>query len=345
MARGQLLLPLALLLSACRGDGAPAVRVLSSADTVISDASEVLAVPVDLVVDPGGRLYVLDESLAQVVRLEPGGARTLLGRPGAGPGEFRAPRALDVRGDTVRVDDRGNRRVVVFDGAGSVTRTYSLPERLPGTAAFGPGGQMTVTTLGFTAAGLAQRLDPQGVPVLTYGELVAHASGFWNFTNMKADVRRGRVPNVLRNHAFPVMGQDGGSWLVLAAEGEVRRFDAAGRQLWTRRVSLPEVKRIREQFFAANRAEPNRAAFHALQIFVDAVAVGDALWVLVGNTDDEPSSVLVLSGDGTVSRRYQVPGLSGARSLAVDPQRRRLYLTSPSAAAVVSAQIPAEGGE
>ena len=204
---------------------------------------------------------------------------------------------------------------------------------------------MTVATLGFTAAGLAQRLDAEGLPVLTYAPLVARASGFWNFSDMKDDVRRGRVPNVLRNHAFPVMGEDSGSWLVLVAEGEVRRFDADGRQRWAQRVSVPEVERIREQFFAANRAEPNRSAFHALQIFADAVAVGDALWLLVGSADDEPSSIVVLRADGTVSRRYQMPGLTGARALAVDPQRRRLYLTSPSAAAVVEVLIPGEGRE
>ncbi|MET0397993.1 MAG: hypothetical protein ABW277_14425 [Longimicrobiaceae bacterium] len=327
-------------LAACRDTGGPPAVVIARADTVVTQASELLGVPTDLAVDHAGRLYVVDQGMSRIVRVEPGRGFALLGRAGQGPGEFSMPQGLSVADDTLRVDDRGNQRVVVLDGAGKPARSYSVPPRLPGVMAFGPGGDAAVATLGFTPAGLAQRIDSRGRPVQTFGRLVAPHVGFWNFTAMKAEVRRGRVPTALRNNAIPVLGEDGGAWLVLAAEGEVQRFDAAGRRRWARPVTTPEVDRVRDRFFALNRAENDPAEFYMLQFFSDAVAVGDMLWVLVATAEDEPAAVVVVDGRGAVQHRYVVPALPGATALAVDAARRQLYLTSPASAMVVRVALP-----
>ncbi|HEX2205990.1 MAG TPA: hypothetical protein VHG91_21925, partial [Longimicrobium sp.] len=244
-------------------------------------------------------------------------------------------------GDTLRVDDRGNGRVVVMGAGGEVARSFVLPPRAPGAMSFGPRGEVAVGTLGLSVSGLAQRLGPEGEPLGSLGALVAPPVALWDFTAMKADVRRGRVPAALRNAALPVLADDGGAWLVLAGEGEVRRYDAAGRQVWARPVRAPEVDAIRHEFFALNRAETNPAGFHPLSYFADAEAVGDDLWLLVGTPDDAPSAVLVVDEGGAVARRYLLPEVRGARSLAVDPVRRRLYLAIPTAGAVVSVALPA----
>ncbi len=328
-------------ISACKEDVGSPVQVLTRAEVLVPDTSEQLSVPVDLALDGAGRLYVLDQGYSRILRVATDGVRKLIGQAGKGPGEFTAPAALDVRFDTIRVDDRGNGRVVVLDSAGKSVRTYPIPPRLPGQMAFGANGEAAVATLGFTPAGLVQRLDSHGTPVQTYGALVATPRRFWDFSEMKAEVRRGRVPSALRNQAIPVVARGEGTWLVLVAEGEVRRFDATGGQRWARRVLSPELDRIRERFFTTNRAEKSPSAFHPLQYFADAVGVGDELWLLIAMPESEPATIVVLDSSGVTARHYRVPALPGARALAVDEARRAIYLTSPASAVIVRAELPA----
>jgi hypothetical protein len=282
-------------------------------------------------------VYVLDQTLARIVRLDGGRAR-VLGRRGHGPGELESPLALAVRGDTVQVDDRGNRRVVVLGADGAQLRSFPLPPRLPGPMGIGPGGEVAVGTDGLSHA-LVGLLDARGEHRGTLGQLAAPATPVWDFTAIKAQISAGRVPSVLRNATQPVLAE-GGSWLVLVSEGEVQRYDAAGRVLWTRRLQTPEMEAIRGAFFAANRAETSPSAFWPLTYFADADPMGDDLLLLLNTPDEEPSALVVLGPDGTVTRRLVLPAVHGARDLAVDPARRRLYLSVPSSASVVSVPLP-----
>lgn len=325
--------------TACGGGEIPRVELLAGVDTMVTPESELLALPADVEVDTHGRVYVLDQTLSQLVRLD--GSRTeVLARRGHGPGELESPLALGVRGDTVQVDDRGNRRVVVLDTDGVYGRSFPLPPRLPGAMAIGPQGEVAVGTDGLSPS-LVGFLDPRGEMRGSIGQLAAPAAVVWDFTAIKAQIRSGQVPSALRNSTQPVLTERG-SWLVLVSEGEVRRYDAAGRALWTRRLKTPEMQAIRGAFFAANRQETSPAAFWPLTYFADADPLDDELLLLLNTPDDEPSAVLVLGPDGTVRRRLVLTGVQGARDLAVDAVRRRLYLSVPSSASVVSVPLPAK---
>jgi peptidylamidoglycolate lyase len=77
--------------------------------------------PTDVAVLPDGSFYVSDGyGNARVVKFSAAGDYEFeWGRPGAGPGEFALPHAIDVDADgRVYVADRSNARVQVFDGAG-----------------------------------------------------------------------------------------------------------------------------------------------------------------------------------------------------------------------------------
>lgn len=311
------------------------IIALTGAEVVVSTDSELLGNPVDLALDSSGGLYVLDFAFGRIVRVERGGPPTILLREGRGPGELAGPITLGIGlEDTLRVDDRGNGRVMVLTASAEPVRTYTLPPRIPGPSSFGPRGELVAATLGLSEAGLVQSVDAGGRPYGYTGQLVAPAVTMWNLTAMKDAVNRGRVPDALQNHAIPAAADDGGMWLALTAEGTVRRYGVAGDLLWETAVTLPEIDRIRETFFALNREEGNPAAFHSLEYFADTYPAGEDLWVLLARAEDEPSSLVVLDRSGRLRRRFDTPDIRGARRLAVDHKRGVIYLAVPSAAAV-----------
>lgn len=67
------------------------------------------------------------------------------GMKGGGPGEFRAPRMLGRRGDSIWVWDSGLARLTVFSEAGRLTRTLALPSA--GQATLLSTGQVSVHTI------------------------------------------------------------------------------------------------------------------------------------------------------------------------------------------------------
>lgn len=75
-------------------------------------------------------LVLVDQMLAEVRVIEPGGRlRHIIGRPGDGPGEFRAPYAAKAHpdGDLV-VFDPIARRVSIFNPAGAFSDSWSFPD-------------------------------------------------------------------------------------------------------------------------------------------------------------------------------------------------------------------------
>ena len=82
--------------------------------------------PVDLVLE-GNRIYVLDRKDMRVTVFSRDGRRLrYFGRPGEGPGEFRRPQSLDVRGKLVAVTERSG-RTSVFDTTGAFLRSFHTP--------------------------------------------------------------------------------------------------------------------------------------------------------------------------------------------------------------------------
>lgn len=326
---------LAAALAACASPAPREVKV-AGADTLVNEESGLLAAPADLAVDAAGRLYVSDQILGHVLVVA--GAPRVMGRPGAGPGEFQAPEALGVGGDTLWVEDRGNGRMQVLTASGTYVRSHPLPPTAGRTSIDGR-GRIAAATLGLSAGRLALLVDGGGHLRLGFGELAAPPAAGWDMEAMKRDVRRGNVPATLRNNAQPVLGRNGDAWLLMQADGEVRRYDAQGKLAWSRRLRSPETRRIRDLFFATNRDDERPFAFFPLSYVSDAVPVGDDLWVLLNLPDEEPSVILVVGATGDVVKRMVLADIHGARSLAVDQARGKLYLAVPSRASVLATPL------
>lgn len=92
----------------------------------------------DLARAPDGSLYLADHRYPAVLQLEPSGAlRRIIGRSGAGPGEFHAVMQVGVRGDSMWALDPGRVRVSLFPkgGKGVTTIPYGpLARELPAAA-------------------------------------------------------------------------------------------------------------------------------------------------------------------------------------------------------------------
>lgn len=317
----------ATALAACAGRDAAPVVTLSGERVLISTESNLLASPFDVAVDERGHVWVLDYQLNRVLVLDGSGASRTVGHEGAGPGELSGPSALAVGGDTLRVVDRGNGRIQVLTTEGRYVRSYALERQtMGGEASLLPNGRVAFATYGIQSQALARVFDPQGRALGDLGKLVAPVSGIWDITAFKRDIARGRVPESLRNRARPLLAVDGGAWTVLVADPAVQRYEASGRLLWTRTLDSPELRHIRETFFTRNREDSRPFAFVPLSFVTDAATVGDEVWLLLNQSEDDPATLLLVAPDGELRARVQVPGAPGARQLAVDPARRTLYL-------------------
>lgn len=118
------------------------------------DARGVLVRPTAVALDALGRVWIADEGLERVVRLDATGAidREIGGR-GRRTGRFAAPVALGFAGTRLFVADRHNHRVQEFDAAGGFVAAFPAPAYAPHAA---PGGL-------FSPAGLA--LSPDGARI------------------------------------------------------------------------------------------------------------------------------------------------------------------------------------
>jgi hypothetical protein len=327
---------------ACEGavERSPADLVVTELDTVISLESELLAAPADLAVDAAGRVYVLDYQFAGILVLPgPGGSPVLYGGEGEGPGEFNGPEALSVSDDSIRVIELGNGRVQVLATDGTHGRSYPLPVAFPGGISISPAGVLAVPTQGFREDSLVLVFDADGSPAGRVGAPVVPPHQMWDLTEIRSAIDGDRVPNSLRNMSLPVIEDDGSLWLILNAEGIVRRYDSDGTLLWSLELASPELASIKDEFFTRNR-ELTTPGFVVLSYVSDACLVDGTLWLLLNTPADQPTVVLVVAEDGTLERRLRLPDLSNAGDIAVDLPRRRLYLTVPDDAALVAAMLP-----
>jgi hypothetical protein len=107
--------------------------VLGSPRSVLGttqDSSLWFARIVDAELDHRGRLYVADVGRHDVVRVDLGtGTVKVIGREGAGPGEFRAPLLMEVlEDDRLAVYDIQLNRISLFDTAGRFVSSVLVPD-------------------------------------------------------------------------------------------------------------------------------------------------------------------------------------------------------------------------
>ncbi|HEU0014968.1 MAG TPA: hypothetical protein VFQ45_14870 [Longimicrobium sp.] len=334
----------ALVLAGCGGSAAPRqVSVAAPAETLVGADGGEIGRAADLAVDARGIVYVLDDMLHRVLVVPgDGGAARPIGRRGGGPGEINGPMALAVDDGVVRVADMGNQRVHQFAPDGRLLRSDFVSERTLGArVALTPRGGMAWATLRRGETSLASLAPGTAAAPLALGTREGPVDRITDYRAVKGQIRRGEIPRELRDEVLPVPSDGGGAWLVLLAHPAVARYGPDGTERWRTRIDAPEVEAIRANFFARNRALRSPGAFYTLSYVADAVETRGWLWLLLDTGPDAAAVVMVLDPGGKVALRLDLPGAAGARQLAVDLPRRRLYLALASAE-LVSLPLPAE---
>ncbi|GMV07473.1 MAG: hypothetical protein AMXMBFR53_37480 [Gemmatimonadota bacterium] len=328
---------------ACGGDAPPgegearaATPVPGEVRVLIATADARIGEIADLVVDAEGTVYAVDRQAAEIHVVDASGRVTSFGRPGAGPGEYARPSALEVLGDTLLVVDWGNGRLQGVTRTGEPLFTRGLP---PGQApAIGAGGWMVRPTWGNDTV-LAVIHAPDLASVAGIGRIAGTPTGTVYPRSMKEEIRQGKVPAIFLNMAEAVLGPDSTTWLYVQARGTVQRFDAAGRELFAVAVQEPEADGLLQAFMDANAALPV-GSFAPLSYVAAATLVGEDLWLLLGHSRSGPTSVRVLRGDGSWGPRLEFPGVTGASRLAVDLPRGVVYFVRGDAAELVRVPLP-----
>jgi hypothetical protein len=324
-------IPCLLFLAACRpaataSDAAPFV-----VDTFATAETTPFQRPVDGVALPDGRLALADFQAEQVFLLGVDGAlQQTFGTPGSGPGEFRAPRGVFLRGDTLAVLNGGNNRLENFIPGRGYIGSRPLPAGVQyREARLLPGDTAIVATGGGDSA-LAVQQDPWGKVIARYGRPPVPTTEVWDFGAIRQEILAGRIPDAMRNLATPIVDPAGDLWLVIHTEGRVERYGPRGDLRAT--LSLPdsEVAPIRAAFFAANAAEKRPGVLRSYFLAFSGVARDHALWLLLARPDSLPATLLWVDSTGAIAERQVVPGAEGARYLISAEGAGGFYAVHPT---------------
>jgi len=336
-------LTVGLAVLGCDGNDSsdPELLIVMELDTLISTDSGLIGMPLEAVITPSGAVAVADFQSNQITVLGPSRSIHLIGQPGEGPGEFAGVWGLQVSGDDLLINDRGNGRVqrMALDGtyldSWPVTPLVrsSFPYLLSdGSVLLGSMGRDSTLAYAFDVAG--QETRRIGVPV-------APVPAVRNFSVIREAIDRGEVPDQIRNEVIVAGHPDGRIWIALQTEGVLQQYAADGTMEWSLEVQAPEMAQVKEQFFQRNQAEQSSNRYHSLRYFADLFPLGDELWVLLTTLESGPSAVVLVLGEaGVIRRRIEFTGAGGANTLAVDPLKQRVVLSTSHDAQVLMAEVP-----
>lgn len=256
------------LLTACQADGPtprrePSWTLSREAVAGAGDGPDALTAVSGVTVDGAGSVFVAQRQDG-VVRVYDRRGRFLrvIGRPGEGPGELDTPANLGWRGDTLWVQDSGNRRISFFHQDGIFIRSLSFTRAAPFTDGRPqiPGYALADgSVLGFWQAPLHELAGqaPVSVPLVRFteaGEPVALLDRYER-RNQFSVVKKGTSvtygPQPFTDSELMDVAPDGASVVVVtrdAAESAdsatfaVRRIDPSGRVVLHRRFEYLPVR-------------------------------------------------------------------------------------------------------
>lgn len=260
--------------------------------------------PVDITISKKGNVYVLDSNDNNIKVFDAKGTFIeCICREGSGPGELRRPWILGFVGDSIHIADGNNRRIQIIDKDGNYEGGYRVPVKFGQGMALDAQGNLYLSTQGMRSPHLISAYDRQGSLLMEFGELVGKSFDFYNFTLIKEQIKKGKIPDSLKNDLVLTVNQNGDIFAVHSGLNKLKKFSDKGDLLFESKIEAKEYRDIYSEFMEENRKlERSPNMFYPLRYVNDLALDREGnLYVLL----NEPSRMVILefAGDGTFKEK------------------------------------------
>ena len=115
------------------------------------------------------------------------------------------------------------------------------------------------------------------------------------------------MPREFRNTVTPAIATNGGVYVLLQTESEVRRYSRDGQLLWRQSLQVPEVDDALREFFQESTAEENPSAIWPPRTMTAGRTVGGDLCILMLGAATRPSVFYILASSTGRLREPAIP--------------------------------------
>jgi len=221
------------------------VRVLGDVDT--ADENMAFYIPVNIVLDAAGNMYVLDSGNHRIQKFDPAGKYlATIGRQGQGPGELYYPSwlSLDAQG-FLYVSDPNNNRVQVLTPDGKDHKTIRFDEGAVGDVFWTRSAGLIMGTprlrLRFLEDGSEKKAElPKLVKVIDVdGKTLKEFADSRDFND--------DMVNSVANEVVLTADAAGQAHVVFPRQNRIEKYTAEGRLLWRADRELPYSMEVKEK--------------------------------------------------------------------------------------------------
>lgn len=314
---------------------------IDSLDIFLSVVEDDIVRPSQIKVLPDRRLAILDTKQTEVLVYKADGTfEHRFGGRGKGPGEFIAPRGLNVTGSTIDVVDAGLLRINQFDFDGNFIGNYRTQTESSHFRFIVPGNDREYYTVANGAQGkLVDHRFSDEDSVQYFGEAMVEDPPPVSATDpFYSSVTNGEIPDAIANDLMMVF-KDGDLYVFIKAFSRLQRY-SDGKLVWDEKIDMPVNKVIFNTFVeSVKQSESN---FGVLRYLADLTATGENIYLLWNRTSEHPQQIVKVNKEGEIGTIFQLPSIEGRsfQSLTVDEIDNRIYLSDSSAGEIYRFTIP-----
>lgn len=305
------------------------------------ESSQNISSPGSISILPNGNLAVLDTRLNKVLLFDSEGQQEIaFGERGKGPGEFVAPRMLQVRDSTINVIDVSLQRVNQYRLDGSFVQNYPLEREAShfGFITTGKANEYFSVTNGYQGklighhiAGIPDSSRYIGEAIVKNPPPVNDKKAFYKSASGE------QIPQAIQNDLL-MDYHEGDLYVFLKSLSRLQKYQY-GSLIWDEKLEMPANKEIRQHFF--DQITSSESRFGILKLVHDLAVTNNHVYLLWNSVGDHPQTIVQVDHAGNIQQIFELPQTEkrSFSNLAVDPDVQRFYLSDPAAARIYTAKM------